>query len=79
MDVDIPATLVQEIDSLVGMGVFATRDAAVAELIRLGLDAMSARRRSPPVPPRPPMPPGVRDPHEDEPIHVDPGDVNWVG
>ena len=78
MDVEIPMTLMQEIDSLVALGHFPTRDAAVAELLRLGLDVLKARSRAPPMPPRPPMPPGVGDPHQDEPIHVDPGDVNWV-
>jgi hypothetical protein len=79
MDVEVPPTLLQEIDALVAAGAFATRDAAVAELLRLGLDAMrGARPRRPPFPPRPPVPPGVRDPHEDEPISVDPSDVNWA-
>jgi len=78
MDVEIPVTLLQEIDALVAAGAYATREAAVAELIRLGLDMLKTRRRSPPMPPRPPMPPGVRDPGDDTPISVDPSDVNWM-
>lgn len=80
MDIELPTTLAEEIDALVATGAFPTREAAVAELLRLGLDVLKARSRAPrvPYPPRPPMPPGVRDPHEDEPISVDPSDVNWM-
>lgn len=76
--VQLPAQLLAEVDALVATGVFPTRDDAVAELVRLGLDAIHARKR-PPLPPRPPMPPGRNDPTDDRPISVDPSDVNWMG
>ncbi|MFA5861835.1 MAG: ribbon-helix-helix domain-containing protein [Candidatus Thermoplasmatota archaeon] len=74
----LPPTLLEEVDGLVATGVFPTREAAIAELLRLGLDVLKARRRSPPFPPRPPTPPGVSDPNDDRPISVDPSDVNWM-
>jgi Arc/MetJ-type ribon-helix-helix transcriptional regulator len=77
--VSLPPTLLQEIDNLVVTGTFPTRDAAVAELVRLGLDAMKSRQRAPPIP-RPPTPPGVADPMDDAPISVDPArDIKWMG
>lgn len=81
-DVSLPPTLLAEIDALVATGAFATRDAAVAELIRLGLDILKSRRRAPPMPPVPPPnipPPGTVDPHADDPISVDPRDTKWMG
>ena len=65
--VELPPTLLAEVDQLVQMGMFPTRDAAVAELLRLGLEALRDRtRRGPaPIPPRPPVPPGVHDPEDD--------------
>jgi Arc/MetJ-type ribon-helix-helix transcriptional regulator len=78
--VELPPTLLAEVDTLVATGVFATRDAAIAELVRLGLDVFKARtRRPPPMPPRPPVPPGHQEPGDDRPISVDPTDVNWAG
>lgn len=77
--VELPATLLAEIDALVATGAFPSRDLAVAELIRLGLDALKARSRMPPpMPGRPPMPPGVSDPTDDRPISVDPRDTKWI-
>lgn len=76
--VQLPETLMQEVDALVSTGAFPSREAAVSELVRLGLEVLRTRRR-PPVPGRPPMPPGVRDPSDDRPISVDPSDVNWMG
>jgi ribosomal protein S11 len=73
----LPPTMLQEIDNLVATGVFPSRDAAVTELVRLGLDVLKTRSRSP-VPPRPPVPPGRREPGDDRPISVDPTDVNWM-
>lgn len=75
--VELPATLLVEIDALVASGAFASREIAVAELVRLGLDVLKARSR-PPVPGRPPVPPGVREPGDDRPISVEPTDVNWI-
>lgn len=76
--ITLPPTLLAEVDALVASGVFSSRDVAVSELMRLGLEVLKTRPR-PPAPPRPPMPPGVNDPSDDRPIHVDPGrDVNWV-
>jgi hypothetical protein len=69
--VSLPPTLLQEIDALVTTGAFPTRDAAVAELVRLGLDILKSRQRAPPIP-RPPIPPGIQDPMDDMPISVDP-------
>lgn len=80
--VTLPPTLLAEVDALVTAGVFTSREAAVAELLRLGLDVLKARSRppSPPSPPgRPPMPPGVGDPSDDRPISVDPRDTKWIG
>ena len=76
--VELPPTLLAEIDALVATGAFPSRDAAVAELVRLGLDVLRARSRTPIPPGRPPVPPGRRDPTDDSPISVDPTDVNWV-
>lgn len=80
MNVDVPETLLGEIDQLVASGAFQTRDAAVQELLRLGLEAW--RQRTPggprPLPGRPPIPPGRRDPGDDTPISVNPEDVNWM-
>lgn len=77
--VPLPATLLAEIDALVQTGAFPTRDAAVAELLRLGLDVLKSRVRPPAPPPAPPLPPSHRDPTDDRPISVDPTrDVNWV-
>lgn len=76
--IQLPPTLLAEVDALVASGVFPSRDLAVAELMRLGLEVLKTRPR-PPAPPRPPIPPGVHDPTDDSPIRVDPGrDVNWV-
>ena len=73
--IQLPPTLLAEVDALVASGVFASREVAVAELLRLGLQALRMRPR-PPLPPEPPM---IRDPLGDEPISVDPKrDVNWV-
>jgi Arc/MetJ-type ribon-helix-helix transcriptional regulator len=79
IEVELPPTLVVEIDALVATGAFPTRDHAIAELLRLGLDALRSRMPRPPLPPRPPAPPGHRDPAPDEPIRVDESDVNWAG
>ena len=68
----LPPMLIEEIDALVTTGVFPTRDTAIAELVRLGLDRLRSRQRAPPVPNRPPVPPGVREPTDDEPISIDP-------
>ena len=79
--VELPSTLLAEIDALVATGVFPSRDLAVAELLRLGLDALRTRRRSPPGPPMPgppPRPPGVTDSTDDRPISVDPRDTKWL-
>lgn len=74
--VALPDTLLAEIDQLVRTGRFASRDAAVVELLRLGLESLHGRG---PAPRRPPFPPGHRDPHDDAPIDVEPGrDVNWA-
>ena len=73
----LPPTMLQEIDSLVATGVFASREVAVVELVRLGLDVFKSRSR-PPLPPRPPAPPGRNEPGDDRPISVDPSDVNWM-
>lgn len=78
---ELPPTLLTEIDNLVATGVFATRELAVTELLRLGLDVLKARSRPPqpgPGPMRPPMPPGVADPSDDRPISVDPSDTKWM-
>lgn len=75
--VELPATLLQEIDALVAVGAFPSREVAVSELVRLGLDVLKARSR-PPVPGRPPMPPGVNEPSPDKPISPNPSDVNWM-
>lgn len=75
--VQLPETLMQEIDALVSTGAFPSRELAIAELVRLGLDVLKARSR-PPQPGRPPMPPGVHDPSDDRPISVNPSDVNWM-
>ena len=77
--IDVPDTLLREIDALVLQGAFANRDVATSELLRLGLDAFRARGvPRPPGPPRPPMPPGRREPGDDRPIQPDPTDVNWA-
>lgn len=77
--IDVPETLLREVDALVAQGAFASRDVAISELLRLGLDAFRARGiPRPPTPPRPPMPPGRREPGDDQPISVRPEDVNWV-
>lgn len=79
---DLPSTLVEEIDDLVAQGAFPNRDVALVELLRLGLDAFRARghrRPAPPGPPIPPAPPGRRNPEDDRPIQPDPTDVNWAG
>lgn len=78
--VELPPELLAEVDSLVAQGVFPSRDDAVAALVRLGLDALRRSRapRPGPLPPRPPVPPGRREPTDDEPISVDPSDVNWM-
>lgn len=73
----IPPGLMREVDALVQDGSFPSREQAIAELVRLGLEAVRARR-GPPVPPRPPMPPGRSDPGDDRPISVRPDDVNWM-
>jgi hypothetical protein len=78
VEVAFPLTLLQEIDALVATGSYHDRDEAVAELCRLGLDMLKARAPRPPLPPRPPVPPGHREPGNDEPISVDPRDVNWA-
>lgn len=82
MQVDVPSSLMDEVDALVRAGAFPSRDAAVAELLRLGLDAFRGRRERPgrpPTPPVPPVPPGHRDPpHDDRPISVDPKDPVWL-
>lgn len=81
MQVDIPQTLLAEIDELVALGAFASRETAVIELLRLGLASFRDRgspRPGPGRPPRPPTPPGRNEPRDDDPIHVDPSDVNWV-
>lgn len=75
--IEIPPTLLAEIDSLVATGVFPDRNVAVAELCRLGLEVLKTRP-APPLPPRPPVPPGRSDPNDDRPISVDPSDVNWM-
>jgi hypothetical protein len=69
--VELPPTLLLEVDQLVATGMFTSREAAVAELVRLGLHVLRART-VPPVPGRPPIPPGVGDPADDAPISVDP-------
>lgn len=79
--VELPPTLLAEIDALVATGVFPSRDLAVAELLRLGLDALKARTRPappPPMPGPPPRPPGVAEPTDDRPISVDPRDTKWI-
>jgi hypothetical protein len=78
--IELPPTLLVEVDQLVQTGMFPTREAAVAELVRLGLDVLRQRtRRGPsPIPPRPPVPPGVNDPSDDAPISVDPRDPKWL-
>lgn len=80
--VDLPPTLLAEIDALVATGAFPSRDLAVAELLRLGLDVLKARTKLPPAGPGPnvppPMPPGIGDPTGDRPIHVDPRDTKWM-
>lgn len=78
--IELPPTLLAEVDHLVQMGMFSTREAAVAELVRLGLDTLHHRaRRTPgPLPPPPPAPPGVDDPGDDTPISVDPRDPKWL-
>lgn len=80
VDVEIPQTLLQEVDTLVAQGAFPNRGAAVHELLRLGLDAFRARGvpRPPPGPPTPPLPPGRRNPDDSRPIQPDPTDVNWA-
>jgi len=77
---ELPPTLLAEIDQLVQTGMFPTREAAVAELVRLGLDVLKTRmRRTPdPMPPRPPVPPGVNEPGDDRPISVDPRDPQFI-
>ena len=42
--VELPPTLLAEVDQLVQMGMFPTRDAAVAELLRLGLEVLRERK-----------------------------------
>lgn len=78
--VELPATLLAEIDALVEGGEFATREIATTEIVRLGLDAWRARRtpRREPVPGRPAPPPGIRNPGDDRPIEINPTDVNWM-
>ena len=78
--IQLPPTLLAEIDALVATGAFPSRDLAVAELLRLGLDVLKMRSRTPapPVPGRPPVPPGVTDPAPDQPISVDPSDTKWM-
>lgn len=75
--IELPPTLLREVDALVATGVFATREDAVAELVRIGLDSFKSRGK-PPFPPRPPVPPGHREPDDDRPISVDPSDLKWV-
>lgn len=74
MDLQIPRDVLQEIDALVAQGVYPTREEAVGALLRMGLERVHERRRSPPLrpPTRPAPPPGVADPHGDDPISVDP-------
>lgn len=74
--VELPTPLLAEVDRLVAQGVYPTRDAAVADLVRLGLESL--RGTAPRPPPRPPVPPGRREPGDDRPISVDPTDVNWA-
>lgn len=80
IQVPIPPTLLQEIDALVQTGAFSSREVAISELLRLGLDVLKARSRPPrgPGPMPPPMPSGVGDPHADDPISVDPRDTKWM-
>lgn len=78
--IELPPTLLAEVDQLVQTGMFPSRDAAVAELLRLGLDVVKARaqRRPLPYPSRPPVPPGVNEPDDDRPISVDPRDPQFI-
>ena len=81
--VELPPTLLAEIDALVAAGAFTSREVAMVELLRLGLDAFHARSRQPrpgpaPIGP-PPRPPGVADPSDDRAISVDPRDTKWIG
>lgn len=75
--VELPAPVLVEVDALVESGVYASREEAIADLVRLGLAAL--RTRAPRPYPRPPTPPGRREPSDDRPIESDPArDVNWV-
>ena len=78
MQFDIPQTLLVEIDELVAMGAFSSREVAIVELLRLGLASFRDRGGPRPMPGRPPPPPGRNEPRDDDPIHVDPSDVNWI-
>ena len=78
-DINVPETMLREVDALVAQGAFTSRDAAIQELLRLGLDAFRARGvPRPPYPPTPPVPPGRRNPDSERPIQPDPTDVNWA-
>lgn len=74
--IELPVPLLREVDALVADGVFATREEAVAALVRIGLDSFRSRGSRPP--PRPPVPPGHREPDDDRPISVDPSDLKWI-
>lgn len=74
--IELPPAILAEVDALVAQGAYRDRATAVADLVRLGLDALRSRAPRPPLPPRPP---GRSDPTDDRPISVDPSDVNWMG
>lgn len=75
MELELPADLAREVEELVALGEFPSREAAVVELARLGLAYRYRRAQAPrslvvqppgPSGPAPSPGPGL------------PGDVNWI-
>lgn len=74
VDVHLSDDVAVRVQGLVTSGVYPDMDTAVSDLVRMALQG----RRDRVYPQVEPLPPPVRNPGEDRPIDIHPGDVNWV-
>lgn len=75
LDVHLADDVALRVQGLVSAGVYPDVDTAVSDLVRQALSGM--RRDRSPVAPEP-LPPPFRNPGDDRPIEINPGDVNWA-
>lgn len=74
VEVHLADDVALRVQGLVSAGIYSDVDTAVSDLVRMALQGRRDR-----VYPNPePLPPPVRNPGDDRPIDIQPGDVNWM-